>query len=86
MCGGSLYWTMAVIIAPSPRRRGPSGPGPGSRSSSHLAALKDMDGLGQLTGAPGAAAELTQNPVPCQNSFMAAGQQTFADRLLCGIR
>ena len=86
MWGGSLYLTMAVIIVRFSSAARPSGPGPGSRSSSHLAGLKDMDGLGQLTGAPGAAAELTQNPVPCQNSFMAAGQQTFADRLLCGIR
>src|SRR6516164_7868804 len=62
MCGGSLYWTMAVIIvrissaARAVRARA------WSRSSSHLAGLKDMDGLGQLPGAPGAAAELTQNP------------------------
>src|SRR5690348_13777824 len=62
MCGGSLYWTIAVIMVRLPAAR-PSRPArpDGLSSSCHLAGLQDMDGFGQVPGAPGAAAELAQD-------------------------
>src|SRR5690349_21272586 len=59
--GGSLNWTIAVISVRFSSGGGPPGPGLKPCSSLHLAGLKDMDGLGELPGAPGAAAELAQD-------------------------
>src|SRR5215510_3013703 len=58
ICGGSLYWTIAVIMVRLPsaaaccRMVG---------SLLHLAGLKDTDGLGELSGLPPAAAQFTQD-------------------------
>src|SRR6516162_9811540 len=61
MCDGSLYKTIAVIIVPSSSVARPLAAGPGPCSSSHLAGLKGLDGLGEPPGAPRAAAELAQD-------------------------
>src|SRR6516165_8220165 len=58
ICGGSLYWTIAVIIV---WFSSAAVAGTGPCSSSHLAGLKDMDGLCELPGLPGAAAEFAQD-------------------------
>src|SRR5262249_39927426 len=58
ICGGSLYWTIAVIMV-----RLPSAAACCRMVCSflHLAGLKDTDGLGELPGLPWAAAEFTQD-------------------------
>jgi hypothetical protein len=50
------FWLMVLL------QRARAYPGSERFSSGDLAGLKDVDGLGELPGAPGAAAQLAQDP------------------------
>lgn len=62
-------------------RRSPRQPGSRARSSCDFASLKDVDGLGQLPGAPRAAAELPHDPAGFE-----LGIGAFAGRAEPGMR